>query len=154
MTQEPDKAFTCHDINRLLKSGTNIASRIFRKLEVNKLIYCSGDTYAPETNKTVTGYKVIDSNKKFVLTITDLPKVEKDDTLLAMKYLASIGKYLIEKPVDLADRKKLLAMLLIATDKIQQGKGKEMTVNLMLDGFIQHSAYDILKYIYTFLKNK
>jgi hypothetical protein len=59
MRDNPDKNFNCHDIAKILNTGTNTSSRIFRKLEINGLIKNVGLFTNDVTNKSITHYKII-----------------------------------------------------------------------------------------------
>lgn len=120
--RDANRSFTCHDINNVLQSGTNIASRIFKSLENAGLIKCVG-TQKSELNTTVTAYIVINSdvefdsekikmyNKKTVEERTILNKINEINEILLKKNLIEIG---------LKTRQKIAAqMMLVINAKVQ-----------------------------------
>lgn len=146
--------FTCHEVSKVIGYGTNASSRIFRKLEANGLIKYNGDIVSEVSRKKVTSYIVVDYKKEFVLTHNEFKKVERNERELAEIYVKQITKFLLTKPLSLDERKKCLSVLLITTDKFANNRLNESTINLFLDGCKQDTAFNVLKYLYIYLKNK
>jgi hypothetical protein len=68
MCQYPDQQFTSHDIPKILiGSGTNIASRIYRALQLNGLINPAGQVTG-EKGVACLSYKVINPEREFKIT--------------------------------------------------------------------------------------
>ena len=82
MKEKEFKMFNCHDIAEILGGGTNIASRVFKRLEINGLIKSCGNHSNNVTNKKIAHYivkkdAIFNINKNTEKKAKDLYKYKK-----------------------------------------------------------------------------
>ena len=123
MRADTNKSFNCHDIDQILGSGTNIASRIFRTLEASGYIKNTGLTKS-ELNTSVTSYKVIDVDKELDMQAIKTAVKKTDELNNVLRLLNKISSNMCQIDLTSFDSKiltKIAAQRMYAEKAIAGG---------------------------------
>lgn len=112
MQDNADKYFTCHDINDILQKGTNIASRIFRKLEAGGLIK-QVESVIGLNGVSITAFKIVDASVNLDLNkVKEYTKKQEEDKDILNKINRINEQLLLNTNIDYKTKQKIVATLL------------------------------------------
>ncbi len=150
MCDNPSFEF-CSDQIADIFGNTNIASRLFNKLQVNNLIICLGGKKNKNGTQAIH-YKVLDANKRFSIKKEIALKKEVKDV---EKEIHKIIRFCINPDINYASKKKILNMTICIIDEL--GKGKKLEdikiYNLFSKDIERMYATEYLDKIVRFVEN-